>query len=600
MAFPRSFIDQVRRSVDALQVIGEVVALKRRGSRWVGLCPFHNEKTPSFTVNEEGLWHCFGCSEGGDIFRFVMEQEAIGFSEAVRSLAERAGLELPADSRQPTEKRRAIDKRRVIAALAAADAFYREQLAAAAGKRAREFLDERGFDDDTVQQFGLGFALDSWDAAGNHLLGRDFTEEELEVAGLVKRRDTGKGTYDRLRHRVVFPIRDLRGQTIAFGGRVIGEGEPKYLNSPETPTFNKSRTLYGLYEARETIVDRGFTVLVEGYFDLLACAQYGFRNAVAPLGTAFTEDHAKLLARFTRKAVVVFDGDTAGQAAAERTVGVFLGQGFQVNVVRLASGHDPDSYLRDEGIDAFRAALKASLSGLEFMVLRAGERADLGTPRGKAEALSALLEFVVPVTDRVERAEWIGRLSERLDVPPKLVEAAARDVRAKLQRRRSPAPEPYDSEPPPIEESSWEADLDAVPMNERDLLRAVIEHPEWHAPLLQVCSTDEIRDARVRALLGAVAACTADGVEVDAGNVLGRCELPGCEPLLSRLRLDDGLSMDWDAARNCALGIHDDALRRRLRQMSTEIREALAAGDQERFSELNREKVSLAQKIGSA
>lgn len=599
MAYPRSFIDEVRRSVDSLHVIGELVALKRRGSRWVGLCPFHNEKTPSFTVNEEGLWYCFGCGEGGDIFRFVMDQEALGFSDAVRSLAERAGLEVPAsEAMRTSQNRRAIDRRRVIAALGAADAFYRDQLSGEAGERARRFLVERGFEDDIVKHFGVGFAPDSWDAVQQHLTSQQFDEEELEVAGLVKRRDTGKGTYDRLRDRVVFPIRDLRGQTIAFGGRVIDQGEPKYLNSPETPTFNKGRTLYGLYEARDAIVETGFALLVEGYFDLLACAQYGLRNTVAPLGTAFSEDHAKLLARFTRKAVVAFDGDTAGQAAAERTVGIFLGQGFQVNVVRLPTGHDPDSYLHAEGIDGFRAAVKSSDSGLEFTIRRAGERNDLGTPHGKAEALSSLLEFVVPITDRVERAEWIGRLSERLDIEPRLVEAAAQDLRTRARRRRAPV---YDEGPPPEQrEASWKADLDKVSLAERDLLRAVLEHPEWRAPLAEICVAEAIRDARVRALLAAVAACEDADVAVDVANVLARCELPGCEPLLSRLRLDDGLPLDWDAARNCALGIHDDSLKRRLRAMTNDIREALAAGDHERFSELNREKISLAQQIGLA
>lgn len=599
MAYPRSFIDEVRRSVDSLQVIGEQVALKRRGSRWVGLCPFHNEKTPSFTVNEEGLWHCFGCGEGGDIFRFVMDQEALGFSDAVRSLAERAGLELPAsEAMRTSENRRAIDRRRVIAALAAADAFYRDQLSGEAGERARRFLVERGFEDDIVKHFGVGFAPDSWDAVQQHLTSEQFDQEELEVAGLVKRRDTGKGTYDRLRDRVVFPIRDLRGQTIAFGGRVIDQGEPKYLNSPETPTFNKGRTLYGLYEARDAIVETGFALLVEGYFDLLACAQYGFRNVVASLGTAFSEEHAKLLARFTRKSVVAFDGDTAGQAAAERTVGIFLGQGFQVNVVRLPAGHDPDSYLQAEGVDGFRAAVKSSDSGLEYIIRRAGERNDLGTPHGKAEALSSLLEFVVPITDRVERAEWIGRLSERLDIEPRLIEAAAQDLRARARRRRGPG---YEEGPLPEQrEGEWKAELDKVSLAERDLLRAVLEHPEWRAPLAAICAAEAIRDARVRALLAAVGACEDEDVAVDVANLLARCELPACEPLLSRLRLEDGPPLDWDAARNCALGIHDDSLKRRLRAMTNDIREALAAGDQERFGKLNREKISLAQQIGSA
>ena len=354
-----------------------------------------------------------------------------------------------------------------------------------------------------------------------------------------------------------------------------------------------------MHEARDAIADVGFVVLVEGYFDLLACAQYGFRNTVAPLGTAFTEDHAKLLARFTRKAVIGFDGDNAGQAAAERTVGIFLGQGFQVNVVRLATGDDPDSLLRAEGTDGLRAALKNSDAGLEYMIRRAGERTGLDTPRGKAEALSSLAEFVVPVNDRVERAEWIGRLAERLDVEPRFVNEAVNDARSRLQRRRSPTP--HDEAPPQApREVSWKADLDKVPLAEREMLRAVLDHPEWGPPLAELCAPENIRDARIRALLAAIDTCREEGIVVDSNAVLAHCELPGCESLLSRLRLDDGEIADWDAARNCALGIHDDSLKRRLRQMTHDIRAALAAGDQARFSELNREKILLAQRIGSA
>ena len=600
MAYPRNFIDEVRRSVDPLQIIGEVVALKRRGSRWVGLCPFHAEKTPSFTVNEEGLWHCFGCGVGGDIFRFAMDQEAMGFGEAVRSLAERGGVPIPDEVARRRELGRSdVDKSRVLAALAAADAFYRDQLHGADGARARQFLIERGFEDDVVLHFGLGFAPAAWEAAQQHLMAAGFEERELEVAGLVKRRDNGGGTYDRLRDRIVFPFRDLRGRTIGFGGRVIDKGEPEYLNSPETPTFTKSRTLYGLFEAREAIGDKGFALLVEGNFDLVACAQYGLRNVVAPLGTAFTEDHARLLGRFTRKAVVGFDGDAAGQAAAERTVGIFLGQGFQVNVVRLAAEHDPDSFLQAEGVEGFRALLQESDSGLEFMIRRAGERADLDTPRGKAEALSSLLEFVVRITDRVERAEWIGRLAERLQIETRLVEEAAADVEAKSRRLQSHAAPPGEAPRQQESDASWRADLDKVPLAERELLRAVLEHPEWRDRLEKICSRDAIRDGRVRALMEAAAKCDADGVAVDTGNLLARVEQKGAGALMSRLRLEEGMPLDWDAARNCALGIYDDSLRRRVREMSKEIHEAIEAGDHERFGKLNEEKVSLAQRIGS-
>ena len=600
MAYPPSFVNEVRRSTDPLQTIGEVVDLKRRGSRWVGLCPFHSEKTPSFTVNEEGLWHCFGCTAGGDIFQFVMNQEGMEFPEAVRSLAERGGVPVPTElGRSRKAGQPSIDKNRVMAVLVAADGFYREQLHGVGGARAREFLAERGFEDNVVLHFGLGFAPDEWEAVQQYLVKAGFNEHELEAAGLVKRRETGKGTYDRLRDRIVFPIRDPRGRPVAFSGRIIGEGEPKYLNSPETITFTKSQTLYGLFEARESISSKGFVLLVEGNFDLIACAQYGLLNVVAPLGTAFTEDHARKLAHFTRKAVVEFDGDQAGQAAAERTVGILLGKGFQVNVVRLASEHDPDSFLRAEGAEGFHVALSQSVTGLDFMIHRAGEREDLDTPRGKAEALSLLLEFVVPISNRVERAEWITRLAERLQIEPHLVEVAAADVQAKGRLRQKRVRSTAESSEDQERVTSWKAQLEKVTLAERELLRAMLEHPEWREQLEEICPLDTIRDVRVRALLEAAAKCDADGVAVDTGNLLARVAQRGVSALMSRVRLEEKGPLDWDSARNCALGIYDDSLRRRLRELNKDIRDALEAGDHELFGHLNKEKITLAQRIGS-
>ena len=606
MRYPRSFIDEVRRGADPLRVIGEVVALKKRGSRFVGLCPFHQEKTPSFTVNEEGLWYCFGCGVGGDLFRFVMEQEAIGFGEAVRSIAERVGLPVPEPEpiAAAAPRRPRIDRARLLGALAAADSFYREQLRSGAGSDARKLLTGRGFDPELVKRFGLGFAPDSWDALQGHLRKQGFSDAEAEAAGLLKRRDGRSGHYDLLRNRIVFPILDLRSRTIAFGGRVVAAGEPKYLNSPETPVFHKSRVLYGLCENRDGIAQRGFALLVEGYFDLLACAQYGFANAVAPLGTSFGEDHARLLARFTRKAVVSFDGDTAGQSAAERTVGVFLTQGFQVNVVRLPVEHDPDSLLQEQGFESYAEKLRTSESAIDFLVQRSGERADLDTPRGKAEALAMLLEFVVAVDDRVERAEWLGRLAERLTIEPHLVEQAAAEMLAKARGRgsRSTAEVP----PKGAQEgaqtgfgSDWRDELQDPPLNERGLLRAVLEHPEWREKLLEICEAEAIRDRRIRGLLDAAAECEREAVDVEPAALLARCEVSGADAVLSRVRVEEGEPLDWNGARNCALGIRDDGMWRRLKGIRKAIEKALETGDRERAGSLDLEAVSLAKQIRS-
>jgi len=604
MRFPRTFIDEVRSSADPLRVIGEVVALKRRGARFVGLCPFHQEKTPSFTVNDEGLWYCFGCGTGGDLFRFIMEQEGVGFGEAVRSVAERLGISVPEPERTPGDegpRGPKVDRPRVLEALAVADSYYRGLLAGEGGASAREFLARRGFTKEVVGAFGLGLAIDSWEALRSHLQKRGFTDVEGVTAGLLRRREEGRGVYDLLRDRVVFPIHDLRGRTIAFGGRVIDGGEPKYLNSPETPVFSKSRTLYGLAENRDGIAEHGFALLVEGYFDLLACAQHGFRNAVAPLGTAFTADQAKVLARFSRKVVVSFDGDSAGLAAAERTVGIFLSQGFQVNVLRLPAEHDPDSFLVAEGAEAYRGCLRGSQSALEFLVHRAGERQDLGTPRGKAEALSSLLEFVVAVEDRVERAEWIGRLAERLDLQRHLVEEAATEALGRRPRGGGERQEQSTrGRAGGSSQRSWQSGLEEPPLAEKELLRAIIAHPDWRTRLDEICESSMIRDSRVRALFVAMEECETEGVAPGTSELLSRCDVAGIDALLSRLQLEDGAPVDWSAARNCALGIRDDAIRRELRKIQQAIVDAERQGDAQRYEALNHEKMILARQLTTA
>lgn len=590
VSWPRSFIDQVRRSANAPAIIGESVALKKRGARWVGLCPFHQEKTPSFGVNDEGLWYCFGCGVGGDVFKFVMQHESLGFAEAVRSVADRAGIPVPEPVGLPAAVGTRVPRERLLALLQAATDFYVAELGRPAGERARQYLRQRGVEDWVVQRFGVGYAPESWDAVLGALRAGGFTEREAEAAGIVRRRADGSGSYDLLRDRIVFPIRDARGRTIAFGGRILDTGEPKYLNSPETPVFVKGRTLYGLDEARAHIRKVGFTILVEGYLDLLACVQHGIANVVAPLGTAFTADHARLLSGHSEKAVVAFDGDTAGQSAAERTVGTFLASGFRVSVATLPAGSDPDSFLREQGAVGFKVLLRKATPALGFLVARAAEGGDADTPRGKARALESLLAFVVEVEDRVERAEWLGRIAEALDIREDLVERALHE-RLATRARQHPSGGPR----PPVAER-----LAAAPLAERDLLRAVLAQPHWLEPLLEMCGAEAILDARVAALLEAVAACHRDGVAGDSlplQEVLARCEADGAAELLSRLTLtDDPAVEDFEYARGCALGIRRDYLRRELRRVQRQIEEVQRTGEGE-LEPLEQHKLQLAQAI---
>jgi DNA primase len=594
VGWPRSFIDEVRRSADGVRLIGEVVGLKKRGNRWVGLCPFHQEKTPSFGVNDEGLWYCFGCSEGGDIFKFFMQYDGVDFGQAVRSIAERSGITVP-EQEYDTRRRRdsdAVSRERIMHVLEAAAQYYAGVLRSEAGAAARDYLERRGFESQLVESFGLGYAADGWDNLERALKGRGFEARELEAAGLVKRRGDGSGVYDLLRDRVVFPIRDPRRRPIAFGGRVIAEGEPKYLNTPETDVFHKGRTLYGLGEARDVMRSTGFVMLVEGYLDVLACAQHGFANVVAPLGTAFTPDHAKLLGRQVTKAVVAFDGDEAGRAAAERTVGVFLPSGFQVSVLQLPVGEDPDSYLGQHGAEGLSAALRQATPALGFLVTRAGERGDLSSPQGKAQALASLLGFVRDVEDRVERAEWIGRIADALRIDERLV---ARSFSELQQRPRRGVPEE-----PVAALPGAAARLAAVPRAEARLLLAVLRNPLWLPQLEEFFDRGAVVDHRVRAGLEAVAAVALDaqaGEHVSAHQVLEHQseEVPGLDVLLSRLAADSD-DVELAEARGCAVAVRRAELLRQLDDLRREIQQSEQGGEGD-LEDLQRRHLALGRRI---
>jgi len=411
----------------------------------------------------------------------------------------------------------------------------------------------------------------------------------------VKRRGDSAGVYDLLRDRVVFPIRDSRRRPIAFGGRVMGEGEPKYLNTPETRIFHKGRTLYGFGEARDALRQSGYVLLVEGYLDALACVQHGFANVVAPLGTALTEDHAKLLSRQVNKAVVAFDGDEAGRAAAERTVGVFLPVGFQISVLQLPPGDDPDSYLGEHGAEGLSAALRQATPALGFLVARAGERGDLNSPQGKAQALASLLGFVLRVEDRVERAEWIGRIADALRIEQHLVERSFDEL------RRQPRRAPHEHEPAASAEGplpNVAAQLGAVPFAERRLLQALVHSPEWLADIDEIFDRTALRDPRVQAGVAAIEQILAEfGTPdaVSAQRILEIADTPDLDRLLSRLTAEEE-AVALPEARGCALAIRRGELLRQLDELRREIQAAETQGTGQ-LDELQHRHIALGQQI---
>jgi DNA primase len=417
---PDETLRRIRDTADIVALVGRHVSLKRAGRNYKGLCPFHEEKTPSFNVNpERGTYYCFGCHEGGDVLSFVMKVENLSFREAAQALARETGIEIP-----ETHTAAPGAGERLYAAVETAWARYRAALEAP-GNPAAAYLAERGLDPETIEQFGLGYAPDRWDTLTGFLRQKGIPPELGERAGLLAPRDSG-GFYDRLRGRVVFPIRDVHGRAVAFGGRALApDQQPKYLNTPESPIFRKREAFYGFPEALEPIRKADRAVVVEGYFDLIALHRAGIRESVATCGTALTEAHARNLRRRTRQVVLLFDGDDAGRAAATRALEVLLPVGLRVRTASLPPRDDPDSYLAREGAEALRRLVDAAPPALDA-VIREATRGGCRTPWEKSDAVTAVAPLLALVQAPVERGELCAQLALAVGTEPRHVEAAVR------------------------------------------------------------------------------------------------------------------------------------------------------------------------------
>jgi len=442
MAEAGTFADRVKQQADIVRVVGEYVRLKKSGQNFTGLCPFHSEKTPSFAVHPvRQIYHCFGCGVGGDVFQFVMEMEKCGFPEAVRTVAEKCGIPVPAPrERSPEEKRENQQRAALVEMHREAAAYFRKQLEGTPeGKAARAYLEDRGLDAEALVRFGLGYAPSAGDALLRHLKPK-YQDKLIDTCGLFSR-EQGR-TYDRFRRRIMFPIANESGKIVAFGGRALGDDLPKYLNSPETLIYSKSNVLYHLDRAKDAIRRQDFVVLVEGYMDAIAVARAGVSNVVASCGTSLAEPQVKLLARFTRRVVVNYDPDAAGQAATERSLGLLLEQGFDVRVLALPAldgqPADPDTFIRKKGAADYAELLKQAPEYVDYLIARA-KQMELATGEGqpavagKLRALNFLMPHVQRIPDGLLRSEWATRIAQQLRVDEPVLREALR--KAATERR---------------------------------------------------------------------------------------------------------------------------------------------------------------------
>ncbi|MEE8351791.1 MAG: DNA primase, partial [Rhodospirillales bacterium] len=417
MAFSDQFLDELRARTGLADLISRRVKLTKKGREHSGLCPFHKEKTPSFTVNEEkGFYHCFGCGEHGSIFDFIMQTDGLSFPEAVEKLAGEAGLEVPQDS--PENRARQEQRKTLFDVIEKAAQLYERWLRMPEGKQALEYLKDRGLTDKTIENFGLGYAPDSRNMMKEALAREGIDEGRMIATGLIiQPDDNSRDPYDRFRGRVMFPITDTRGRVIAFGGRILDAGEPKYLNSPETPLFHKGRVLYGLKLASGPARKAGTIIVTEGYTDVIALNQAGFENAVAPLGTALTEDQIRVLWKIVPEPVLCFDGDAAGQKAAARAAEralPLLASGYGLRFAVLPDGEDPDSLIKSQG----SAAMKAIIDGAQPLSevlwrLETGGRIPK-TPEQRAALQKRLKDYARQITDSTLRSHFSALFNDRL------------------------------------------------------------------------------------------------------------------------------------------------------------------------------------------
>ena len=536
---PEDVLQNVREAADIRQIVGEYVSLKKRGRNWVGLCPFHPDKDPSFSVSEEKqIFYCFGCGEGGNVFKFLMKVQGMSFVEAVKTLADRYGILIPERPRSSREIKRRKETEELVSLNEKATDYYHENLLHSAGAaEAREYLERRGLNSEIISRFRLGWAHDRWDDLINRLKSNGVSLDTAGKAGLLVQRESGKGFYDRFRKRIIFPILNRSGNVVAIGGRVLGDGQPKYLNSPETPIYHKGRILYGLSRNKGAIMGARRGYVVEGYMDLLALARRKINQAVATLGTALTEDHVKQLKGLCKDWVLVFDSDAAGIKAALRAIPMFYKLNLRVRVLALPDGDDPDSFVMREGKEAWDALVDSAFSGLDFAIKR-GIESYGKDPEGKFKTIEDVLLILQPVADPVRKSLLAGHVAQKLGVREEdLWKRLSDDVKTPLRRR------PGTHEQPAGTKISKDSDNKA----EAKLISFLLGYPQYMGAFLDTGMDIWLEDPSLRDLWTAMLHVYGMAGELERPVLYAQLEpVPELKALAMRLFADNPPCKDTD------------------------------------------------------
>jgi DNA primase len=576
---PEERIEEIRNRVNIVDLVSEYVTLKKAGRNYLGSCPFHKEKTPSFTVNaEKQIYHCFGCGEGGNAFSFLMKINNMTFPETVRHLAGKLGIPLPAREFTPEEKGREDLREILLRVNHLAASYYARTLRLPAGTRGKAYLEKRGIKPEVIETFQLGYAPEVSPPLRDHLQREKVSLKHAEQAGLLVSRKDGD-YYDRFRGRLMFPIEDVNGNVIAFGGRIIGEGEPKYLNSPESPIYVKGRNLYGLARAKNAIRRDETLIIVEGYFDLLALWNHGIPNVAATLGTALTREHVDLIRRYTGAVALTFDTDTGGKAALERSMSLFLERGLRAKAVVLPDGKDPDEFISKHGKEAFLVEIGRARALVDYYIDEViGQGTNIDDRRG---ALKDAIPFMAGISDAAERGQFMKRVSERLGVDEELVRSEVSRHRPAGRQEEAPAPRRVTT------------GIDRV---ELALIQMMIENPSRIRDVIEGNILAFFMSDVLKSLGETIAASHGEGEAPSLAGMVERIENRAVREKL--LELTVSASQPDSAVRD---RLFDDTVRRvkerwykeRQRDLRVRLLRAQEAGDQELFNRLLDEKERL-------
>ncbi len=603
MLYEQHFIDELKNRADLVRIIEPYAPLKKKGANWMGCCPFHQEKTPSFSVNpSKGFYKCFGCAKGGNAFTFVMEIEGLNFPEAIKRVAEISGIPLPEpiDDKKYEQNKVKKEARKKIADEVIelnryALEFWENHLQDnnPHSKAAREYLEKREISIETQRAFHIGFAPDSWDSVMSLLKEKGADEKLIEQSGLVSINEEKKRVYDRFRGRIMFPVLDVKGNPIAFGARILASGEPKYLNSPETPAYIKGEHLYGLFQSKEEIRQKKFVILVEGYLDLIALYQSGIKNVAASLGTAFTPEQSKLLGRFTKKIVINYDGDKAGVKAARRAIETLILEDFEVKVLVLPDGQDPDDFLKANGAESYNHLRGNAFPFLQFVLENLARERNMASPKDKAEAIEDLLPVLSAVKNPINKRDAFDQTMSFLRVDDAILK---RDLwkAVKLGTRL---------ETNTVRQQVARATQARMTVAEQHLLEVLIYDKELREIILPQLEETDYESLATAEVFRALLALKEIGSDVTNENLLELVQDDAAAsdfvPVLLMSEpardLDEAIDVVLREAENCLATLRSMAIARRILEISQELMFAEQAGDFALRDSLVNEQINLAR-----